>query len=106
MFSVSAVVKGVSFLNGCAGTGRVLEANRPNPTLSRFFYSTPQAYTAARGTYCDVRYDAVPLDCGWLVHKWLEKKELLKIMAALHSVGGLFDQPPLEAESTIGLVQR
>lgn len=53
-----------------------------------------------------VRYDAVPLDCGWLVHKWLEKKELLKLMVVLHSVGGLFDQSPLEAESTIGLVQR
>ena len=81
-----------TFLNGCAGTARVLEANRDNPTLSRFFYPAPEAYKAARGTYCDARYDAVQLDCGWLVHKWLEKKELLKIMTALHSVGGLFDK--------------
>jgi hypothetical protein len=81
-----------TFLNGCAGTARVLEANRTNPTLSRFFYPMPEAYTAARGTYCDVRYDAVQLDCGWLVHKWLERRELLKLMATLHSVGGLFEE--------------
>jgi hypothetical protein len=81
-----------TFLNGCTGTARVLEANRVNPTLSRFFYPTPEVYAASRGNYSDVRYDAVLLDCGWLVHKWLEKKELLKIMAALHSVGGLFDK--------------
>jgi hypothetical protein len=79
-----------TFLNGCTGTRRVLEENSNDSTLSRFFYRTPEAYTTARGTYCDVNYDAVQLDCGWLVHKWLEKKELLKIMAALHAVGGLF----------------
>jgi hypothetical protein len=55
---------------------------------------TPKEYMRARGTYCDVSYDAVVLDCGWLVNKWLEKKELLKIMAALQSVGGLFAKAP------------
>lgn len=79
-----------TFLNGCKGTARVLEENSNDSTLSRFFYRTAEAYTAARGTYCDVNYDAVQLDCGWLVHKWLEKKELLKIMAALQGLGGLF----------------
>ena len=86
-----------TFLNGCAGTARILEANRDNATLSRFFYRKPEAYMAARGNYCDVNYDAVRLDCGWLVHKWLEKKELLKIMAALQSVGGLFSRSRLRS---------
>lgn len=83
-----------TFLNGCAGTARVLEANSDDPTLSRFFYRTPEAYMAARGNYCDVKYDALKLDCGWLVHQWLEKKELLKVMSALQSAGGLFNQSP------------
>lgn len=53
------------FLNGCSGTAGVLEANSDHSTLSRFFYRTPEAYMAARGNYCDARYDAVMLDCGW-----------------------------------------
>lgn len=81
-----------TFLNGCAGTARVLERNSDNPTVSRFFYRTPEAYMAVRGAYCDVNCDAVTLDCGWLVHKWLEKKELLKVLAALQSVGGLLSR--------------
>jgi len=81
-----------TFLNGCAGTAHVLEASGDDPTLSRFLYRTPEAYMAARGKYCDVNHDALTLDCGWLVHQWLEKKELLKVMSALQSVGGLFIQ--------------
>jgi hypothetical protein len=81
-----------TFLNACAGVECVLQANSDNAALSRFFYRTEEAYRVARGTYCDARYDAVTLDCGWLVHKWLEKKELLRIMAALHSASGLFDR--------------
>jgi hypothetical protein len=86
-----------TFLNRCAGTARILVANKDNATLSRFFYRTPEGYMAARGNYCDVSYDAVRLDCGWLVHKWLEKKELLKIMAALQLVGGLFSRSGLRS---------
>ena len=81
-----------TFLDGCPGVACVLQANLGDPTLSRFFYRTEEEYMAVRGTYCDARYDAVILDCGWLVHKWLEKKELLKIMAALQSASGLFDR--------------
>lgn len=81
-----------TFLNGCPGVACVLQANGDNAPFSRFFYRTEEAYMVARGTYCDAKYDAVTLDCGWLVYKWLEKKELLKIMAALQSADGLFDR--------------
>lgn len=87
-----------TFLNGCLGTTRVLEENSDHPTLSRFFYRTPEAYMAALGNYCDVNYDAVTLDCGWLVHKWLQKRNLLRIMATLQSVGGLFRRPSQETQ--------
>ena len=83
-----------TFLNNCSGTLRVLESNNDHPVLRRFFYRTPKAYIAVRGNYCDPASDAVVLDCGWLVHKWLEKKEFLKIMATLHSLGGLFGRGP------------
>ena len=81
-----------TFLNSCPGVACALEVNIGDPTLSRFFYRTEEEYMAVRGTYCDAKYDAVMLDCGWLVHKWLEKKELLKIMAALQSADDLFDR--------------
>lgn len=80
------------FLNDCPGTAGVLEANNDHSTLSRFFYRTPETYMAVRGNYCDATYDTAVLDCGWLLHKWLGKKELLKIMAVLQSIGGLFDE--------------
>lgn len=85
-----------TFLNNCLGTLRVLESNNDRPVLRQFFYRTLKAYVAVRGNYCDPT-DAVVLDCGWLVHKWLTKKEFLRIIATLHSLGGLFDRGPARA---------
>ena len=90
-----------TFLNGCERAARVLEANSDNAVLSRFFHRTEEAYMLARGTYCDAKCDAVTLDCGWVVHKWLEKKELLKIMAALQSADDLLDRS-VQAETLSG----
>lgn len=77
-----------TFLNGCDGVGELLEANSDDQAIARFFYRTRRDYMAARRNYCD-ETDALPLDCGWFVHKWLTKKEFLKIIAALEHMGSL-----------------